>query len=128
MPARLVSNGDGLDAVIGAGEAAIHLPVPRMTPPDWAGREVILGIRPECIAEASRQFGDATDRAVSITVPVQMVEPTGAENIVLMDFGPHRVLGRTAPDAAVRTGAPATFAVDTRNICLFDTETERLIA
>ncbi len=129
VTARLQANGpSGLTAMIGAGEAAIQLPAPPDTPRGWAGREVILGIRPECIAERGRTFGDDPDRTVSVTVPVRMTEPTGAETIVLLDFGAGKMLGRIAPDVRVPIGASATFAVDTRNICLFDSDTERLIA
>ncbi len=119
---------DGLLAVIGTGDMAIHLPAPPGTPHDWVGREVILGIRPECIAERGRTFGDDPSRTVSVTVPVQMIEPTGAETIVVLDFGDEKVLGRIAPDVRVPIGANAMFAVDTRSICLFDTKTEHLIA
>ena len=130
VTARLQANAttDGLTAVVGTGDAVIQLPAPPGTPRGWAGREVILGIRPECIAERGRTFGDDPGRTVSVTVPVRMIEPTGAETIVLLDFGAEKVLGRIAPDVRVPVGASATFAVDTRNICLFDSDTECLIA
>ena len=84
-------------------------------------------VQPKRTVIRPRGGGDAPD-PVSVTAPVERVEPTGAETVVLLDFARHRVFGRIAPDAAVPVGAPATFSVDTRKICLFDPETERLIA
>ena len=57
-----------------------------------------------------------------------MTEPTGAETIVVMRLGGEKVLGRVAPDIRLANGAAARFAVDTRKLCLFDPQTERLIA
>ena len=92
----------------------------------WAGRAVVLGIRPECIAESARRFGDA--EALLVTAPVEMTEPTGAETIVMLRMGGERVLGRVAPDIRLAAGDTAAFSIDTRKLCLFDPETEQLIA
>jgi multiple sugar transport system ATP-binding protein len=115
-------------AVISGDGRNIRLPAPPATPQGWGGRDVVLGIRPECIAERSRSFGDDPSTTLSVNVPVEMVEPTGAESIVLMRFGAEKILGRIAPDIRLPTGKMADFAVDTRKICLFDPTTERLIA
>ncbi len=56
-----------------------------------------------------------------------LVEPTGAETVVLMELGGERVLGRVAPDVRLTVGARARFTLDTRKTCLFDPATERLI-
>ena len=122
LPARIVATDGGLQAEIGGG---IRLPVP-VTPraTDYAGREVILGIRPECIAEPNRRFEDGS---VPVEATVEMTEPTGAETIVLLRLGGHEVLGRVAPDIRLKPGDVARFAFDTRKICLFDPKSERLI-
>jgi multiple sugar transport system ATP-binding protein len=57
-----------------------------------------------------------------------MTEPTGAETIVMMRLGGEKALSRIAPDIHLAPGSIATFAVDTRRICLFDPSTEDLIA
>ena len=93
----------------------------------FVGREVVLGIRPECIAEGSRGFSGASGAPIVINAPVEMVEPTGAETIVLLRLGGEPALARITPDIRPTAGAPAAFALDTRRICLFDPATERLI-
>jgi multiple sugar transport system ATP-binding protein len=88
----------------------------------------VLGIRPECIAAQTRHFDGDPAATLLLDLPVEMTEPTGAETIVLLRLAGHEVLGRISPDIRLRAGATARFAVDTRKICLFDPQTERLIA
>jgi len=131
LPARLVATGDGLCAVIGAGqpdEVRVTLPARQLPAAELADRPVVLGIRPEAIAEANRRFGDDDRHALSLEAPVELVEPTGAETIVLLRLGGERALGRVAPDIRMTPGSRARFTLDTRKVCLFDPATERLIA
>ncbi len=124
IPARLEAHAGRPVVVVGD----THLPAPPSIAPEWLGKPVILGIRPECIAEPTRQFGDGTAPSLTITAPVEMTEPTGAETIVVLRLGGTKILARVAPDIRLVPGAPATFAVDARKLCLFDPQTERLIA
>src|SRR6476646_4563286 len=127
LSARLEATSGKTVAVIGQGEAAIRLPVPAGTE-GWIGREVVLGIRPECIAEPTRHFSDAPDAALTIAARVEMIEPTGAETIVVLRIGDDRALGRVSPDLRHRLGETARFAVDTRKISLFAPATGDRIA
>ena len=77
------------------------------------GDEVVLGIRPECIAEENRRFGDDPRNSLVLQAPVEMTEPTGAETIVLLRLGGEQVFGRIAPDVSPAVGEPWRFAVDT---------------
>ena len=123
LPARVVAEDGRLCAALGDG--GVRLPLP-MTPNTgaYADRDVVLGIRPECIAEYNRRFEDGS---TLVEAPVEMTEPTGAETIVLLRLGGHEVLGRVAPDIKLKSGEHARFALDTRKICLFDPATEQLI-
>ena len=58
----------------------------------------------------------------------QGIKVTGAETIVLLRLGGEPAQARISPDIRPTPGAPASFALDTRRLCLFDPETERLIA
>jgi multiple sugar transport system ATP-binding protein len=122
LSTRLEAASGGAVAVIGQGEAAVRLPVPAGSE-SWIGREVVLGIRPECIAEPTRHFSDGPGPALTIAAPVEMIEPTGAETIVVLRLGHDRALGRVSPDLRYRVGETARFAVDTRKITLFDPAT-----
>jgi multiple sugar transport system ATP-binding protein len=128
IAARLEPGPSGPVAVVGEGEDAIRLPAPSSVAQEWLGKPVVLGIRPECIAEPTRTFGADPATTIKITAPVEMTEPTGAETIVMMRLGGEKALSRIAPDIHLAPGSIATFAVDTRRICLFDPSTEDLIA
>jgi len=106
-------------AAIGHGETAMRFPVP-VAAESWIGREVVLGIRPECIAEPTRRFSEAPGSVLTISAAVEMIEPTGAETIVVLRLGDERALGRVSPDLRHRLGETAQFAIDTRKISLFD--------
>ena len=56
-----------------------------------------------------------------------MVEPTGAETMVVLRVGDREVVARFEPDDAPAVGERVTLAVDMAKACLFDPETERLI-
>jgi multiple sugar transport system ATP-binding protein len=127
LAARLEATSAGTLAAIGHGEAMIRLPVPAQAE-SWIGREVVLGIRPECIAEPTRTFANAPGAVLTIAAPVEMIEPTGAEIIVVLRIGEERALGRVSPDQRNRLGETARFAVDTRKISLFDPATGDRIA
>jgi multiple sugar transport system ATP-binding protein len=128
MTARLEGGDGGPVAVLGQGDEAIRLPAPASVDRQWLGRKIVLGIRPECIAEPSRQFGDNPASRLIVSAPVELTEPNGAETIVMLRVGDEKMLARVAPDTRLEPGKLAQFAVDTRKICLFDPATERLIA
>jgi multiple sugar transport system ATP-binding protein len=65
--------------------------------------------------------------AFAFEAPVTMTEPTGAETVVMIAPAGHSLLGRVGPEARIREGERARFALDTRKICLFDPATEGLI-
>jgi multiple sugar transport system ATP-binding protein len=119
VQARLTADGDGVVALIG-GSARLPLSSPPAAVRAWVGRDVFLGIRPECISDRP-----GTTR---IDGEVEISEPTGAETMVLLRVDGARLRARVAPDARLAIGQKASFAVDTRTACLFDPATERLIA
>jgi len=130
MPARLLVEDGAPLAVIGAGRPdELRL---RLQGYDSAAayrdQDVVLGIRPECIAESGRVFATQSEAPVVISAPVEMIEPTGAETIVALRLGGEPALARISPDIRPAPGSLAPFALDTRRICLFDPMTERLIA
>ena len=128
VPAVLRRTGGLPQAVIGPGRPdEVLMALPGLPAGANDGDEVVLGIRPECIAEESRRFVDDPRGTMALEAPVEMIEPTGAETIVLLRLGGERVLGRISPDVRPAVGGPWRFAVDTRKICLFDATAGNLI-
>ncbi len=125
LPARLEVDSGAVRAVIGSGADAIRVPVRYVGGLEaYRDAAVVLGIRPECIAEPERRFGSDP---VTIDAMVEMTEPTGAETIVMLRMAGERAIGRVAPDTRLSVGAVEQFSIDTRMLCLFDAKTERLI-
>ena len=77
-----------------------------------AGREVILGLRPEAITEVSADR--AAKGAVVVECMVEVVEPAGADTYVVTRLGGREVVARTSPDYRIRAGetVPLAFRLD----------------
>ena len=57
-----------------------------------------------------------------------MIEPTGADTLVVLDLGGNEFTVRLEPDVALKPGQDAHFFVDLAKLVCFDAKTERLIA
>jgi len=128
VPARLRAADGALHVVIGEGRPdEVRLALPHPPTGVSAGDEVVLGIRPECIAEEQRRFGDDPRDSVAVQAPVVMTEPTGAETVVVLRLGGEQVFGRISPDVKPAVGEMSRFALDIRKICLFEPKNGMLI-
>ena len=87
-------------------------------------REVILGLRPEHIAdEIPLRNGDPSVR-MHLESTVQVVEPTGPDTLVMVPFNDTEVTCRVHPGAAREAGTAMPLAVDLSKAILFDPDTE----
>jgi multiple sugar transport system ATP-binding protein len=129
IPAELASL-DGRAALAvplnGSGPALLPLPEGR-APAGNPGRRVILGVRPEHLTRESAERTSGRTTIGRIEAPVEVVEPTGAETIVLLRVGNRELIARLDPDSAPEVGERIALAVNMDKACLFDPETERLL-
>jgi multiple sugar transport system ATP-binding protein len=91
----------------------------------YVGKTVILGLRPEHMTDAQRAADGATQ---TITVPVRIAEPTGADTLVMVELGEHTALARVHPQAYAAGQVSITLTLDTRKAVLFDAVSELRIA
>jgi multiple sugar transport system ATP-binding protein len=127
LPAEIVAADGRLGIALpnGSGKTVLKLPADRAASVGNAGRRVIFGVRPEHL---THHDPTRTRREVGlIEAPVEVVEPTGSETIVIVRLGEREVTARFEPDEAPTVGATVTLAVDMAKVCLFDPESERLI-
>ncbi len=104
--------GEGLRLPL--GEAAVR--------PEWVGRDLSVGIRPEHLLPA----GDDSRR---FSAQVEVVEPVGSEVYANLRLGPHALVARLAPEAMPEPGRTLPLAVSSRHLHFFDaTSGERLSA
>jgi multiple sugar transport system ATP-binding protein len=120
--------GDAAVSVKLASGDAVKLPlVEALRDPPADGR-VILGLRPEHLFRYDPDLKARKPGIASLSAPVEIVEPTGAETIALMKLGDRDIVGRFDPDGAPRVGEEMPLGVDMSRACVFDPRSEKLIA
>ncbi len=120
IPVRLeAEQGD----VVGIVQPGLRLPLPQRLDEVGAylGKQVILGIRPECfdLGEVSPADG------ARLSARVEMLEPTGAETMAVLNLAGTEVIARMGANARPPIGQIAPFLVDMSKACLFDVTTEQ---
>lgn len=107
-------------------EFSLQIPPPMASLIDrYAGRDVVLGIRPEHLFE--REEVVEVPPAASFTARVDLIEPLGSETLVHAVVGNQPVTARVSPESELRRGYVTELVVDTRHLHLFDRETQRAI-
>jgi multiple sugar transport system ATP-binding protein len=128
LPAQIAVSGSSVVLLEENEGQATHLPLPDAVAASvGASRRVVLGIRPENLTRYDRRRTEERPYLATIEAPVEVVEPTGAETMVIVRIGSREVIARFEPDAAPSVGESVTLAVDMVKACLFDPETEMLI-
>ena len=85
----------------------------------FAGREILLGIRPEQITAAPGGSG-ATSRDAVLDCRVDLVEPTGPDTYVHTRINDTRTIGRLHPSVPARPGATLALDLDLGRAVYFD--------
>jgi multiple sugar transport system ATP-binding protein len=120
IPCRLETNGSGMRVRI---SDAIALPVPAAKAARYgnvAGRELLLGLRPEHITE-TRPNGGAGVSTFPVTLDV--VEPMGMETMIYFTINGTEVCGRVEPTSAGDAGAVMPVQANMDHMHLIDAGT-----
>jgi multiple sugar transport system ATP-binding protein len=130
IPARLEEAGGGGGLAVSlarSGEEPIVLPLHDgaggNVRREWLGREVVLGLRPEAIADP-REAEAHTPRHHRIEARVEVTEPTGPDTLAVIRLGGVEATARLGADSDARPGERAGFMVDMGKAVLFDPATE----
>jgi multiple sugar transport system ATP-binding protein len=128
LPAKVaVTSSPGVVLAEGNGET-IRLPLPEgIAKSDSNDRPVVLGIRPENLTRYDRRHTEEIPCLGIIEAEVEVVEPTGAETMVVVRIAGKEVIARFESNAAPAVGKKVKLSVDMAKACLFDPETEMLI-
>jgi multiple sugar transport system ATP-binding protein len=92
-----------------------------------AGKSVVLGVRPEHMFRYTDELKTQKPGIATLTAPVELVEPTGAETMAVMRIGDTEIVGRFDPDDAPVMGENIKLGIDMSHACLFDPSTQLLI-
>jgi multiple sugar transport system ATP-binding protein len=120
MPCRLEQHGAGLRVRV---SDTISLPVPDSHAPRYrsaAGRELVLGLRPEHLTEPRRDRGTGCEFAVTLDV----VEPLGMETMVFFTINGQEICARVDPAAARGPGEQMQLAANVEHMHLIDPATD----
>jgi multiple sugar transport system ATP-binding protein len=116
LVAARIEHRNGTLVVALGSEASFVVPTARAAAyRDWAGREVIFGLRPEHLAWTGAQV-DAT----TIEVTASVVEPLGADTLVFFEIAGLEMVARLPPEAARQTGDRIRLQPDLGRMHLFD--------
>ncbi|SCK21403.1 multiple sugar transport system ATP-binding protein [Variovorax sp. HW608] len=127
--ARVTSSDGALMLEIGAGKGSkCSIPVPPGAAGlrGYAGEEVIAGIRPEAVSLAREGMVTGPNQCL-VDASVEVIEPTGADTLALLDLGGSEFTVRLEPDAPLTRGQRARFLIDLSKLVCFDAKTEMLI-
>jgi multiple sugar transport system ATP-binding protein len=121
MTGQLEESGNGL-YFVGTGFRFRITEEYRQDSESAMGRELFLGIRPEDVhvgSDAERQWPEMQYRT-----QVELVEPLGAEQHVLLSTDVDPIVSRVPPDMRVRPGDNLTVTLAPHKLHIFDGETE----
>jgi multiple sugar transport system ATP-binding protein len=132
LKATLLAQAGGLSLKFpGTPGTAAHIDLPPNLVTDalrrQVGREIIVGIRPEAMS-LSLQQGPVDTLKCTLDAQVEVIEPTGADTLVVLKLGEQELTARLAPDVVLNSGQQAQFTVDLSKLVCFDAKTELLIA
>ncbi|GAI14312.1 unnamed protein product, partial [marine sediment metagenome] len=88
---------------------------------DYAGKEVIFGIRPEDIHD--KQFFSNAITFNTIKTKVDVIEPLGAEIIIYLNCGKHSVIGKMESRTQVEVEQDMEVVLDMEKTHIFDPKT-----
>ncbi len=124
VPAHVVMQDGAPHAVVkvhDGSEQALRFSQANMA--DWAGKDILLGIRPEVITDP-----DGADRNSQNIVPLRnqigVTEPAGADTFVTMELGGKDTVARMRADVNIGPGDMFDFAVNMEKAVAFDPKTE----
>jgi multiple sugar transport system ATP-binding protein len=131
IPARLAEANGGLAVTMSrTGEGDLTLPLHNGAGDnirrEWLGRDVILGLRPEAIADP-REAEAHTPHHHQIEARVEVTEPTGPDTLAVILLGGKEATARLPADTHVSPGERAGFMVDMSKAVLFDPLSESRI-
>ena len=124
LTARLAKEGEALALTF----PGVALPIcsahsARLQP--YAGKELIVGIRPDAIHDEPAYLG--AHPAWSLDVQVDVVEPMGSESYIYFSLNGDNFVARVAPESGARVMAGHRLVFDMEKLHFFDQETKKAI-
>jgi multiple sugar transport system ATP-binding protein len=129
VPVEVKANGSApAISLTRSGRDAVDIPVAAASQQllDMAGKNVILGIRPESVTDIAGADRHAKN-VVEVPCEVKVVEPAGSDTFVVAELGGRDFVARMRSDVEVEPSHETTFAFNMDRALFFDPGTERRI-
>jgi multiple sugar transport system ATP-binding protein len=127
MPCQIERDGDSVKVLPLAADAALSwTPGTDSLPPGWEGTTKLfdLGVRPEAIiVRAADEPTDAPSARPTVIARVRRIEFNGAELLVTLALGPHRIVARLPASQSIETGQHVEVLLDLGRAVWFDQST-----
>lgn len=110
------------------GENALKLPKEKANKPElkeYIGKDVIVGIRPECIHDEPMYLSSMSESVIDTYVEV--TELMGAEIYLYLVSDETNMVARVSARSTARAGDTIKVALDVSRMHIFDKDTERCI-
>jgi multiple sugar transport system ATP-binding protein len=124
MPCKLMGNGAGLTVEVTDGVSLAVPPERKSHYEPHAGRDLILGLRPEHMTEPR---SDAAAGCVDFTANIEVVEPMGMETMLFFAVNGEDICARVSPDAGAAPGRPMKLLAHMDHMHLIDPATQAVI-
>ena len=118
----------GEDLYVDFAGTAIKLPAEKANNPalkEYIGKEIVLGLRPECIHDEPMYLSNFADSVIDTYVEV--TELMGAEIYLYLVVEEQNLIARVSSRSQARSGDTIKVAIDTSRLHIFDKDTERCI-
>lgn len=127
IEAKLTKRGD--DVFVNFADFSLKLPKEKIMTEryeklmSYGGKQVIMGVRPECIHDEDlEKYPESV-----ITVNVEVTELMGAETFLYLDAKENKMTARVNPHTKAKPGDTINVAIDMSRVHLFDIDTEETI-
>mgnify|MGYP006281343349 CR=1 FL=1 len=94
---------------------------------EYEGKEVVMGIRPEDLVDASIQHDLEITEDNSFKANVEVVEPMGSEIYLYFPMGEDQTVARVEADSEAEVGDTVKLGVNFEKMHMFDPETEEAL-
>ena len=118
----------GEDVYVSFEGHSLKLPAEKANDPaikDYIGKEVVAGIRPECIHDEPIFLSTMAENVIEVDVDV--TELMGAEIYLYLSVGEQSATARVSSRSQARAGDKIQVAVEASRIHLFDKDTQKFI-
>ena len=123
LDARLVASG-GVSAVAIEGGPTLPLPESMVQGlAGYSGQRVLFGVRPEHLTNTWTEDNRDGVGLVPLDIPVEIVEPLGADTLVFGRLGNSEIVSRISTTTNIRPGEVTRVHVDMKRTHVFDRDT-----